>query len=340
MERFFPVLDAHLPLFLQGVGALFLVHQLYYYLDAATLWLLPSLPLTRYQRDTKAASGSTRSWALVTGASAGIGLGLAHELARRGFNIVLHGYLADELEAARRAIQHDSPDAEVQVVVLDAIAASGADIDAALDGVQHLHDVTVVVNNLGGFPIPEPKIRGLHEYSAAQLDATLDINARFMSHVCRRMIPILAAGADKRKGTRGLLLNVSSAGHLAFPFITPYSGSKALVNALSRAVQLECAGLGLPVDVLVVVPGDVRSQMNSGAGLTPGSPDSQQYAACVLDRTVRAVNKGWLVVSPWWMHAVQLNGLMMLPGWVFQRVILGVFEEKKRVVALDAKKAT
>jgi len=126
---------------LEAVGAATILYVCYKWADAAALWLLPKIPMTHYQRS----SSGRRSWALVTGASAGIGRGFAHELAARGFNVVILGHVPDELAEAKAAIEAESPAVEVRVIVLDVVTATASEIGTALDSVSSLQ-LTVLVN--------------------------------------------------------------------------------------------------------------------------------------------------------------------------------------------------
>jgi 17beta-estradiol 17-dehydrogenase / very-long-chain 3-oxoacyl-CoA reductase len=77
---------------LAGIGLLTLLYiltSLYHFLTLHLL--LPSHPLSSYKRP-----GSEPTYALITGASAGIGLGIAQALVKRGFGVILLGHLEDE----------------------------------------------------------------------------------------------------------------------------------------------------------------------------------------------------------------------------------------------------
>ena len=126
---------------LKAIGVVATLRTCYRWLDGASLWLLPVLPMTRYWRENRPG----QSWALITGASAGIGLSCGHELAARGFNVVLLGHKPDELAEAKAAIEDASPAVEVRILELDVITASAEEIDAALDSISHL-PLTVLVN--------------------------------------------------------------------------------------------------------------------------------------------------------------------------------------------------
>ena len=124
---------------LQVVGVATTLYAGFKCINGSLLWLLPKLPLTRYQ------SPKDRSWALVTGASAGIGFGFAQELAARGFNVVILGHKPDELAAAQATINAESPAVEVQILELNVVTATAVEIETALESISQLR-LTILVN--------------------------------------------------------------------------------------------------------------------------------------------------------------------------------------------------
>ncbi|KAI6085629.1 NAD(P)-binding protein [Hypoxylon rubiginosum] len=314
---------------LRYIGAASLTYAAFKLFDYASFYLLPPASLARYHSRRQ---GNAAAWALVTGASAGIGFGTAQELAARGFNVVLLGHLPAELDAAAASIKAESRGTvQVRIVVLDAITATPREVDAAFESVRDL-PITVLVNNVGGVPIAQPTIRNLYEYTAEDLDRTLNLNARFMAHVSRSLLPQLAANGPS------LMLNVSSAARMGIPGVAPYSGCKGFIISLTAAMAREMAAAGKQVDCVAVIPGDVRSQSNTVA-LTPGSPDARQYGKAMLDRAPRAAQRGWLTCVPWWSHAVAIGALDMLPGWLVLRLLLAEFDKKKAAVAKAVKQS-
>ncbi|XXG97339.1 hypothetical protein Hte_003636 [Hypoxylon texense] len=344
---------------LRYIGAASLTYAAFKLIEYASFYLLPPASLARYQRSERregddttttaagaapagaAGAASAAAWALVTGASAGIGFGTARELAARGFNVVLLGHLPAELDAAAAKIKAESRgtatgqvqvQVQVRIVVLDAITATPPEIEAALEESLGSLPITVLVNNVGGVPIPQPTIRNLAEYTAEDLDRTLNLNARFMAHVSRVLLPRLAANGPS------LVLNISSAARMGIPGVAPYSACKGFILSLTAAMAREMAAAGKQVDCLAIIPGDVRTQSNT-VGLTPGSPDARQFAKAMLDRAPWAVRRGWLACVPWWSHAVAIGALDMLPGSVVLHLLLTEFDKKKAAVAKALKQS-
>lgn len=107
-------------------------------------FLLPSRPLQAYHRPVS----ESGACALVTGGSAGIDFGIAQELVRQGFNIILHRYLPEELAGSAAALQKIRLSALVQTLVLNTRTANPVEMEAAITSLERL-PVSVLVNNVG-----------------------------------------------------------------------------------------------------------------------------------------------------------------------------------------------
>ena len=185
---------------------------------------------------------STNRMAVVTGASSGIGLATAQELARRGFH-VLAG-VRKQQDAARLASENVEP------VIVD--ITDEEQVAALADRVVHDPQgrrLGALVNN-AGVAINAP-------VEAIPLDEWrrhFDVN--FFGHVAvvQALLPALIAGGD------GRLVNVSSiGGRVAFPTYGAYSASKFALEGFSDVLRREVGRLG--VKVIVIEPGTTATPM-------------------------------------------------------------------------------
>ncbi|KAF2011991.1 NAD(P)-binding protein [Aaosphaeria arxii CBS 175.79] len=267
--------------------------------------------LLKYQRP--------RSWALVTGSSAGIGLGFAKELVLRGFNVILLGHLPGELQSAETMLRQLPGAKEILTVTLDARTSTPAEIETALEPVTKL-PLTILINNVGGITF-KPYYQKLEDHTAGQIDDMINLNARFAAHVTRVLVPTL-----KLHGPSAIL-NVSSGSCRGMPWMSLYSSVKAFNAAFGRALAREFIAEGSKIDSLVVCPGDVQSQANTRA-LAPGSPTAETFAKAVLDRVVTAVRQGRVEIMPYWAHDLQLSLFEALPEFLAQRLTVTSISSK------------
>lgn len=181
--------------------------------------------------------------------------------------------------------------------------------------------------------MPAPIFRPLTEYPAPAIDDHFNLNARFMSHLTRVLLPHLSRNAQPRS----LILNISSAAREGMPLLSIYSATKAYVSAFSHALSRELKVRKEPVDCLAIVPGDVASDGNC-VGLTPGSPTAGEFARSTLERVDGAVAQGRLEISPNWKHALQIGLLTYLPEFVTGPEFTKIMYSKKDAWAKEEEK--
>ncbi|KAK3418967.1 hypothetical protein EUGRSUZ_H04715 [Eucalyptus grandis] len=163
------------------------------------------------------------SWAIVTGATDGIGKALVFELASKGLNLVLVGRNPSKLEATSRELRDRfGATTEVKTVVADFAKLSGEEIAAAIAGATEGIDVGLLVNNAGMASLP----KYFHEVDRELTESTLRVNVNAAVWTTKGVID----GMLKRK--RGAILNMGSGSAVcvsSFPLWTLYASTKAIV---------------------------------------------------------------------------------------------------------------
>jgi uncharacterized protein len=178
-------------------------------------------------------------WALVTGASSGIGATFAKRLAASGMNLVLVARLLESLNELKK-----------RLVEQHAVKASVLQLDLSREGcVPQLgagcesRDVGLVVNNAGtGAPGPFATSDLRNEKDVIQLNCITPFE------ITHHFLPQMQA---RRRG--GIILVSSLMGFQGVPYMANYSATKGYLLNLGEALYHECKGTG--VDVLVLAPG-------------------------------------------------------------------------------------
>ena len=185
------------------------------------------------------------STAIVTGASRGLGLALATELARRDWRLVVDARGEDELEAARGRLA-----ALTEVVALPGDMSSEAHRRALVAAAGPR--IELVVNNAGGLgPSPLPP---LESYPLAELEALYRVNVLAPLRLFQLARPLLSE--------RAAILNVTSdAAVEAYEGWGGYGSSKAALEQLTTVLAAEQPDLR----VYAVDPGDMRTRMHQDA---------------------------------------------------------------------------
>jgi short-subunit dehydrogenase len=220
-------------------------------------------------------------WALVTGASAGIGAALARELASHGARLILTARRKSRLDSLAAELM--AKGTEVRVVVADLNdPAAPQQIYEATEGAG-LH-VDILVNNAG-----------LGQYGAFQsnpLDQELSqvrVNCEAMVRLSRFFVPRMVR---RRRGW--VLLLASTASFQPVPYLTTYAATKAFDRFFALGLAAEVARFGVKVTALCPGPTDseffevARSEAFKGRGVQP-APDVARLAVAALARGQRTI---------------------------------------------------
>lgn len=174
--------------------------------------------------------------ALITGAGAGIGAGIAQAFSAAGAEVVLLARTLGPLQDIAGAIREQG--GEVQVIACD--VTDSAAIRAAIEALPRLD---ILVNN-AGTNFPEP----LLEVTDEHLDAMLDLNVRACFVTAQAAVKKMKYNSAPNAG---VIINISSQmGHVGSPNRTVYCMTKHAVEGLSKALAVELASVGIRVNTL------------------------------------------------------------------------------------------
>lgn len=216
-------------------------------------------------------------WAVITGASSGIGKAFAEHLAAAGLDLVLAARSTDRLESLGSALSRTHGIAH-RVVTADLSTPAGASL--VIDATHDL-DVGLLVSNAGG------------GRPGRLLDQAVDdLHRRFTLNATTHLELVHAFGRRFVARGRGGIVLVSALGAIhGLPNMAHESAAKAYVLNLGEALHHELEPAG--VDVMVLLPGNVDTPVIDAYGMDRSAmPIRPQPADSAVRETVAAFLKG------------------------------------------------
>src|SRR6266478_1157357 len=217
-------------------------------------------------------------WALVTGASAGIGAALAEELAGGGTHLVLTARRKERLDELARALTAKHK-VKTEVFAADLAEPSAPEKIFAFTKEKGI-EIDLLANNAG--------FGRLGEFPSVEKQRLLDmvqVNCSAVVHLTRLYLPEMLA---RRRGD--VLILASTASFQAVPYISTYAATKAFDLLLAEGLAEEMKPHG--VRVCALCPGTTRSEFHELAGHPTHSKGREQSAETVARNGLKALAAG------------------------------------------------
>ncbi|KAL6866863.1 hypothetical protein J3F83DRAFT_741508 [Trichoderma novae-zelandiae] len=316
---------------LAGIGALYLGSKIFSYLQLVlSSFLLPGTNLRKY--------GKPGTWAVITGASDGLGKEYATQLAAKGFNLVLVSRTQAKLTALAKELEQKftgKGGLQVKTLAMDFAQDNDADYERLRELIQDL-DVGILINNVGqSHSIPVPFL----ETPKEELQNIVTINCLGTLKTTQVVAPIL----QKRK--RGLILTMGSfGGWTPTPYLATYSGSKAFLQQWSNALASELSDYN--VDVYVVLSHLVTTAMSKVRRSSLLVPNPRAFVKSALGKVgLGGYQTAPNTYTPWWSHAFMLWAIENVAGvnspltiWYNKKMHVDIRRRALRKQAREAKK--
>lgn len=290
-----------------------------------------SLPI--YGKKHRLYNVNSRTWALVTGASDGLGVAWANTLASSGFNVIIHGRNQAKLDSLKLEIEVNHQvqvrtlviDAEHQPIAFDEV--SYAVFEKAVNDAISDIPLTILINNIGIIGTWKPMV----DCTPAIIDGSININVRFATLLTRQLLPTLS------RNSPGLIINVTSEADASpVAYAAMYTGAKAWGQAFHRSLKYEMGYEGQNIEVLSLVYGFIAT------GSTGRTNEDREFGVATPEEATRAalnqVGSGYSIVTPVLGHQLQGWVVRLFPTTVRERLVAKIMRVQKDRMEGIAKK--
>lgn len=250
------------------------------------------------------------NWAIVTGATDGIGKAISFELAGKGLNIVLISRTESKLKDMAAQLE-SSNKIETKIIQVDYSNFDDA-AQARVKAVISELDVAVLVNNVGqSYNFPQY----LSELKATEFRQLTELNVSSTVVMTQLVLP----GMEARH--KGIVVNMSSFSSMmgGCPLLALYAASKAYINEFSASLHYEYSGSKNDIRVQAQTPYMVVSKLSKIRRSNFTTPDPAVFAKA----SVRAMGHEPLI-SPFWVHALLEYVLSWVPTGLLMGKVMGM----------------
>lgn len=245
-------------------------------------------------------------YALITGASKGIGKEIAHQLAMNGYDVLLVARNSYELQMVKEELEKKYP-VQVDYLVSD-LSERGA-VDRIVDWVEAKQiDLRILVNN-AGFGL----VGQFDSHSFEENQKLMQVNMHSLVEMCQKFFPYLAG-----KGRAHVLNIASSSAYQAIPNMTLYAASKVFVLNFSRGLHHEWKSKG--VVVTVVSPGATTTNFNDRANLQAKARKAAEKVTMTPEEVAKLAVAGMLAGKVEVITGL-VNKIGAFLAWVFPKSI-------------------
>lgn len=255
-------------------------------------------------------------WALITGASAGIGVALAQELAAGGTHLVLTARRVDRLQEVANSLRKKYG-IQAHVVAADLTKREAPQEIYAFTKEKGLR-IDLLVNNAGFGQYGE-----VPQVETQRLLDMVGVNCTAVVHLTRIFLPEMVA---RRSGD--ILILASTAAFQAVPYISTYAATKAFDLFFAEGLAEEMKPHGIRVCALC--PGSTESEFHSVAGQEAFTAQNQEPADKVARTGLQALAAGKSYVISGLGNYLGAHSQRLVPRRMVTRVAAKMFRPDKK----------
>jgi uncharacterized protein len=252
-------------------------------------------------------------WAIITGASSGIGLELATQLACAGFNLVINSRHLEKLKAVEKDLKSKHP---IEIKVVDADVSEAAGIDKLIQATQGLNIGLLITSAGFGTSGLFPDISLHSEINMLRVNCEAVLS---LTHYFSQIF--------KQQKHGGIIFLSSLVAFQGVPYTANYAATKAYIQSLAEALAVELKPFG--IDVLAAAPGPVESGFGQRANMKMGKAlKPSELGVPILKALGQQTN-----VIPGLLSKILVYSLRTVPRWakvkIMQKVMAGFTQHQR-----------
>lgn len=255
------------------------------------------------------------SYALITGASGGIGLCIARELAKRKINLLLVARSKNRLFDLCAELEKEFG------IKTDYLSVDLSLPEAAVSVTTWLkaksYQISILVNNAGY------GIWGTVEATPVeQLNNMMQLNMNAVVNLCHALLP------DLKKQPKAYILNVAStAAYQAVPTLSTYAATKSFVILFTRGLRVELKNTN--VSVTCLSPGATSTNFVDRAGMEAMKEKAEKFSMkpeVVAKIAVDGMFKGKAEILPGFVNWISVQLTYLMPKFVPEKIAEGLYK--------------
>lgn len=255
------------------------------------------------------------NYALITGSSKGLGLSMAHSLAKRKYNLVLVARSEEQLRRLKSELA-ETYGVKVEIIAID-LSIPGSALLVSKYCLEKELPIAVLINNAGYGVWGKFESIVLEE----QLNM-LQLNINAVVELTHYILPIL------KQQSQSYILNVSStAAYQALPTFSLYAASKAFVLSFTRGLRHELKDQ--PVSVTCISPGPIDTGFAERAGLSMLSEMAAKFnmnPGTVAEIGVQAMFSKKSEVIPGFTNKISAFAARLLPKSLLEQIGANIYK--------------
>lgn len=267
-------------------------------------------------------------WAVVTGATDGIGKATAISLLSKGFNVLLHGRNPTKLSTTLTTLQSLHPSRKVASIQADFSSPTPENLSIIPSYITFNNlRVTLFINNVAS---TDNGVQLFSDTPEKEVDKGLNTGVVFFTKLCHAMIPLMR---EERVEGKAMMVNMgSAAAELPIPYVGVYSGTKGYMLSFTPTLATEALMTSSTLTFLYIDIHTVSTPANN-MPISTFVPSASHFAESLIFAIGQRKHQGkkgrggrggaHVLVTPYWAHKLERVMIGLVPRGMVEKLTIG-----------------